>query len=69
MLVYGRVSTANASMATITPLPMARLKSRRARMLLDSTRVCAGRKNSASISRMMVTTSTDSWVSARSGAE
>ncbi|MCY1553730.1 hypothetical protein D9M68_902420 [compost metagenome] len=63
------MSTANTSIATITPLPTARIKSRRPRILLDSLRVCAGRKNKASISRTTVTTSTDNWVSAKSGAE
>ncbi len=43
--------------------------SRRLRRCEDSRGVFWGRKNSASISRIMVTTSTESWVSARSGAE
>ena len=43
--------------------------SRSTRMEDDSALVRTGRKYMASISNSMVTTSTDSWVNARSGAE
>lgn len=51
------------------PTPPASATSRKPRRLEDSAGVREGRKYSASISRTMVTTSTDNWVSARSGAE
>ena len=44
-------------------------KSRSTRNELDSFGVCCGKKNNASISKIIVTTSTVSCVSAKSGAE
>ena len=69
MVSKSRPTTDQTSQATPRPAPTARAPSRALRSGRLSAGVSFGRKLSASSSRMVVTTSTEIWVSARSGAD